>query len=73
MKVILRKCCMLYHRGRMRISKFPPSRYYDCVTVPVKFLGLCHVCFFNCLFVCLFVFVVSSVETSFKVVPYQNA
>ena len=38
----------------MRISKFPPSRYCDCVTAPVKFRGLCHVCFFNCLFICLF-------------------
>ena len=65
MKLTLRKHFILNHRERMRISKFPPSRYCDCVTAAVKFCGLCHVCFFNCLFVCLFVFVVSSMETSF--------
>ena len=55
----------------MRISKFSPSRYCGCVTAPVKFRAgvLCHVCVFNC----LSVFLVSSVETSFKAVPYQNA
>ena len=39
----------------MRISKFPPSRYCGCVTAPVKFSGLCYVCFlhsFVCLLVC---------------------
>ena len=58
----------------MRISKFPPSRYSGCVTAPVKFSGLCHVCFFHS-FVCLLVccFLVFSKETLFKAVPYQNA
>ena len=50
----------------MRISKFPQSRYCGCVTAPVKFRGLRHVCFFICLFVCLSVFVVSSNELCFK-------
>ena len=36
----------------MRISKFPPSRYCGCVTAPVKFSGLCYVCFLHS-FVCL--------------------
>ena len=45
----------------MRISKFPPSRCGGCVTAPVKFHGLRHVCFF--------VFVVSSDKTSFKAIP----
>ena len=31
----------------MRISKFPPSRYCGCVTAPVKFSGLCYVCFLH--------------------------
>ena len=53
----------------MRISKLPPSRCCGCVTAPVKFYGLRHVCFFICLFVGLFVFVVSSDKASFKAVP----
>ena len=53
----------------MRISKFPMSRFCACVIAPVKFRGLCHICFFNC----LFVFVGSYVETSFKAVPKQIA
>ena len=66
MKVTYRKHFILNRRERRRISRFPPSRYCDCLTAPIKFGGLCHV-------VCLFVFAVSSDETSFKAVPYQNA
>ena len=66
MKVTYRKHFILNRRERRRISWFPPSRYCDCVTAPIKFGRLCHV-------VCLFVFAVSSDETLFKAVPYQNA
>ena len=54
----------------MRISKFPLSRYCDCVTGPVKFRGLCHVCFFNCLFVCFRSLICWNVVQG---CPYQNA
>ena len=47
MKVTYRKHFILNRRERRRISRFPPSRYCDCVTAPIKFGGLCHV-------VCLF-------------------
>ena len=69
MKVAYRKRYILNHRGRIRISKSPPSRYCGCVTAPVKFRVLCHVFF---LMVCLFVFVVSFDEMSFMAVPHQN-
>ena len=51
MKVTYKKHFILNRRERRRISRFPPSRYCDCVTAPIKFGGLCHVV---CLFVCLF-------------------
>ena len=53
MKVIKRKRYILNHRGRIRSSKFPPSRYCGCVTAPAKVLRVVSDLFFQ-LFVCLF-------------------
>ena len=55
MKVIKRKRCILNHRGRIRSSKFPLSRYCGCVTE--SFVGCVRFVFS---IACLFVFVVSS-------------
>ena len=53
MKVIKRKRCILNHRGRIRSSKFPLSRYCGCVTAPAKVLRVVSGLFFQ-LLVCLF-------------------